>query len=82
MKSFRYLGCSCRDNLTNDFVAAGRLPERLWEALIGNVIDDRPWIKDFCMTKSVSVIPAADLLRFQDKNCNDVPAGSVYRIHQ
>ena len=52
------------DNFPDNIVAAGRLPKGSRFALVVEVIDDRPRIKDVRFAEAVTVIPLTDFIKF------------------
>ena len=55
----------CRSqHLADDVIASGRLPERFGTAVIIEVSNDRPGIKNLGIAEKVTIIPLAKLLIF------------------
>ena len=64
IKVFGNFRRSCLDNFSDYLIAAGGLPECFRKAVVRDIIDYRPWIKDFCIAKTISIVPFAELIIF------------------
>ena len=53
-----------RQDFTNDFIISSRLPKCPGLAFVAEIIDDRPGIEDFCLTKFVSIVSGANFIIF------------------
>ena len=52
------------EDLTDNIIAAGRLPIGPCLTITAEIVNDRPGIKDICVTEPVSVVPLAQLFVF------------------
>ena len=56
-QSFRNIICCFPQNIRKYLILTCICPICLWSASLCNIINDRPWIVDFCITKQIAVIP-------------------------
>ena len=62
LQTLHNIRCCRSQHLTDDIIASGRLPECFGTAVIVEVPNDRPGIKNLGITEAVPIIPIAELL--------------------